>query len=251
MLIFSQILNIKTMDKRTFLKTSILAGAGAMLMNKTQILAGTTQNAGVNINTLPFPQPPLPYSYDALEPYIDAKTMEIHYSKHHALYTKNFNEAVVNLKITTTNIKDIFKNTSKYPAVIRNMGGGYYNHMLFWEIMAPKAGGEPSGELSTKINKDFGSFAKFKEDFSKAAASVFGSGWAWLIERDGKLEITILPNQDNPLMDIAPVKGKPIFFLDVWEHAYYLKHQNRRPEYIEAFWNVVNWKKAEENLLKA
>ena len=123
--------------------------------------------------------------------------------------------------------------------------------MMFWEIMAPKAGGEPSGEVSTRITKDFGSFARFKEDFSKAAAGIFGSGWAWLIEKDGKLEIITLPNQDNPLMDIAPIKGRPVLCLDLWEHAYYLKHQNRRPEYIEAFWNVINWKKVEENLLKA
>lgn len=238
------------MDKRTFLKTSILAGAGAMLMGKTEILSGSTLPAGGTTEPMPFPQPPLPYAYDALEPYIDAKTMEIHYSKHHAAYTKNFNEALASQKIQG-NMMDIFKNVSKYPAAIRNQGGGYYNHMLFWEMMAPKAGGEPSGELSTRITKDFGSFAKFKEDFSKAAAGVFGSGWAWLIEREGKLEITTLPNQDNPLMDIAPVKGKPILYLDVWEHAYYLKHQNRRPEYIEAFWNVINWKKAEENLAKA
>lgn len=239
------------MDKRTFLKTSLLAGAGAMFLSKSEIISGATLNPGNGSDPLPFPQMPLPYAYDALEPYIDAKTMEIHYSKHHAAYTKNFNDAVVNLKIPSGNIVEIFRNTSKYPAVIRNQGGGYFNHMLFWEIMAPKAGGEPSGELATRINKDFGSFAKFKEDFSKAAAGVFGSGWAWLIERDGKLEIVTLPNQDNPLMDIAPVKGKPVMFLDVWEHAYYLKHQNRRPEYIEAFWNVVNWKKAEENFVKS
>lgn len=233
------------MNKRTFLKTSLLAGAGAVLLSKTKVLGETVVN---HSEPLPFPQAPLPYPYNALEPYIDAQTMEIHYSKHHAAYTKNFNDAVANLKITATDIKEIFKETSKYPAAIRNQGGGYYNHTMFWEIMAPKAGGEPSGEIASRIARDFGSFARFREDFSKASMSVFGSGWAWLIEKDGKLVITTLPNQDNPLMDISPVKGKPILCLDVWEHAYYLKHQNRRVEYIEAFWNVVNWKKVEANL---
>jgi len=238
------------MDKRAFLKTTALAGAGALLMGRNPLQAFPNQSFSNNSDTQAFPQAALPYAYDALEPYIDAKTMEIHYSKHHATYTKNFNEALVNLTIQNTSIEDIFKNTSKYPAVIRNQGGGYYNHSLFWEIMAPNAGGEPGGEISTKIVDNFGSFAKFKETFSKVAASIFGSGWVWLIAKDGKLEIISLPNQDNPLMDVVPVKGKPILCLDVWEHAYYLKHQNRRAEYIEAYWNVINWKKAQENLLK-
>ena len=239
------------MDKRTFIKTTALAGAGAFLLSKNPLQAFPNHSLLNDLNPQPFPQPALPYAYNALEPYIDEKTMEIHYSKHHAAYTKNFNEALANLKIPDTRIEDIFKNTSKYSAAIRNQGGGYYNHSLFWELMAPNAGGEPTGEISAKIIQNFGTFAKFKEDFSKAAASVFGSGWVWLILKDGKLEITSLPNQDNPLMDISPVKGKPVLCFDVWEHAYYLKHQNRRAEYIEAFWNVVNWKKVEGNLLKA
>lgn len=239
------------MDKRTFLKTTALASAGALFLGRNPLRASSTAESTTSLALQPFSQPVLPYAYDALEPHIDAKTMEIHYSKHHAAYTKNFNEALVKNAIQDTDIKDIFKNTSKYPAAIRNQGGGYYNHQLFWDVMTPNAGGEPVGTIAAKINENFGSFTKFKEDFSKAAAGIFGSGWAWLILRDNKLEITTLPNQDNPLMDIAPVKGKPILLIDVWEHAYYLKHQNRRAEYIEAFWNVVNWKKVEANLLQA
>jgi Fe-Mn family superoxide dismutase len=237
------------MDKRTFLKKSALVGAGALLVGRNTINA--ISNSGVNAPNDPglFKQDPLPYSYDALEPYIDAQTMELHYSKHHAGYTKNFNDALVNQKIEIRNITEIFRNVSKYSTAIRNQGGGYYNHSFFWKVMVPKGGGEPSGDLASRITKDFGGFAKFKEDFTKAATTVFGSGWAWLIVKDDKLQITSSPNQDNPLMDVAPVKGKPILALDVWEHAYYLKHQNRRAEYIEAFWNVVNWKQVEKNLM--
>jgi superoxide dismutase, Fe-Mn family len=238
------------MDKRTFLKTSALAGAGALFIGSNPLQATPSIPILNDDGPLPFPQPPLPYAYNALEPNIDAQTMEIHYSKHHATYTKNFNAAVIDQKIQTKSIEDIFRNVSKYPAVIRNQGGGYYNHNLYWSIMAPNAGGEPSGEIAQQIIKDFGAFTKFKEDFSKAAASQFGSGWAWLIVKDGKLQIVNLPNQDNPLMDIAPVQGKPILTIDVWEHAYYLKYQNRRPDYIAAYWNVINWKKVEENFMK-
>lgn len=239
------------MDKRTFLKTTALASAGALFLGRNPLKASSNLETSTSLASQPFSQPALPYAFDALEPHIDASTMEIHYSKHHAAYTKNFNEALIKNSIQETDIKEIFKNTSKYPASIRNQGGGYYNHLLFWEVMAPNAGGEPTRAIASKINENFGSFAKFKDEFSKAASGIFGSGWAWLISRDGKLEITTLPNQDNPLMDIAPVKGKPILYLDVWEHAYYLKHQNRRMEYIDAFWNVVNWKKVEANLLNA
>jgi superoxide dismutase, Fe-Mn family len=235
------------MDKRAFLKRSVLAGASFLFMTKNPLIA--VPNTGVSgDNNTPFAQSPLPYGYGALEPYIDAQTMEIHYSKHHATYTKNFNAAVMEQKLEGKSIEEIFKNTSKYPAAIRNQGGGYYNHKLFWDIMAPNAGGEPSGKIAEQITKDFGSFAQFQEAFSKAAASVFGSGWAWLILKDKKLQIITLPNQDNPLMDIAPVQGKPILYLDVWEHAYYLKHQNKRADYISAFWKVINWKKVENNL---
>ncbi len=192
-----------------------------------------------------FTQPALPYAYNALEPYIDAMTMEIHYSRHHAAYTKGFNEALQALTTPVpTKIEDIFKEISKYPVAVRNQGGGYYNHNLFWECLSPNGGGEPTGKLAEAIKRDFGSFEAFKEQFSKAGATRFGSGWAWLISNKGKLTITSTPNQDNPLMDIAEVKGAPVLCLDVWEHAYYMKYQNKRPDYIQAFWNVVNWKYA-------
>ena len=234
------------MDKRTFLKTSVLAGAGALLIGNEKIQA--SMNPGINIadDSMVFLQPPLPYAYNALEPTIDAQTMEIHYSKHHATYTKNFNAELKKQAISTTDINEIFKNVSKYSMVIRNQGGGYYNHNLYWNIMAPNAGGEPVGGVAKQIIADFGSFAKFKEDFTKAATTQFGSGWAWLIVKDGKLQIVALPNQDNPLMDLSPVQGKPILNIDVWEHAYYLKYQNKRADYISNFWNVINWKKVDQ-----
>jgi Fe-Mn family superoxide dismutase len=197
---------------------------------------------------LPFPQPALKYAYNALEPYIDAQTMEIHYSKHHAAYTKNFNQALLDNNLKGKTLAEIFANVSKLPAAVSNNGGGYFNHNLYFEIMAPGKGGEPKGNLAKKINNDFGSFAKFKEDFNKAAMSQFGSGWAWLIIADGKLKIINTPNQDNPLMDVCPTKGKPILALDVWEHAYYLKYQNKRVDYVNAFWNVVDWDKVESLL---
>ncbi|KPK85356.1 MAG: superoxide dismutase [Bacteroides sp. SM23_62_1] len=197
-----------------------------------------------------FKQPELGYAYNALEPHIDAMTMELHYSKHHAGYTTKFNAAVNEAGIAGMAIKDIFRNISKYPDAVKNNGGGYYNHNLFWKVMSPDGGGEPEGDLLKGIEKSFGSFSNFKDTFSKTAASTFGSGWAWLIHSDGKLIVTSTPNQDNPLMDIAPVKGTPLLLLDVWEHAYYLKYQNRRAEYIEAFWNVVNWDYISEKYLE-
>lgn len=186
---------------------------------------------------------PLPYDFNALEPYIDARTMEIHHGKHHAAYTNNLNAAIEGTNLEGKSIEDILGQVSKHSPAVRNNGGGYYNHNLFWEIMGPNAGGEPTGDLAADINERFGSFAEFKEAFSKAGATQFGSGWAWLIvDPSGALAITSTPNQDNPIMDISPVRGTPIFGLDVWEHAYYLNYQNRRPDYISAFWNVVNWK---------
>jgi len=195
--------------------------------------------------------PDLPYAYDALEPNIDKMTMEIHHDKHHAAYTKNFNAAVKDAGIAEMDIMEIFKNVSKYPVGVKNNGGGFYNHSLFWTAMSPNGGGTPKGELLTAIEKTFGSFESFKEKFSTAAATRFGSGWAWLVYSDGKLVVTSTPNQDNPLMDIAEVKGMPLFLIDVWEHAYYLKYQNRRPDYIAAFWNVINWNWVTENYNKA
>lgn len=194
-----------------------------------------------------FELPKLNYAYDALEPYIDAKTMEIHHTKHHAAYTTNLNNALKGTDSEHKPILDILKDISKYPVGVRNNGGGFYNHNLFWEIMGPKAGGQPTGELMSAIEKYFGSFDKFKETFNTAAGTRFGSGWAWLVKKPGgELAVTSTPNQDNTLMDIAEVKGTPILALDVWEHAYYLKYQNRRPEYIGAFWSVVNWGKVQE-----
>jgi superoxide dismutase, Fe-Mn family len=188
-----------------------------------------------------FELPKLAYAYSALEPHIDAMTMEIHHSKHHNAYITNLNAAIKDTEMANLSLEDLQKNISKYPAPVRNNGGGHYNHSLFWTVLSPTGGGEPTGELVTAINTTFGSFATFKEEFAKAATTRFGSGWAWLSVSNGKLVISSTPNQDNPLMDVAEVKGTPILGLDVWEHAYYLKFQNRRPDYIGSFWNVVNW----------
>ena len=189
-----------------------------------------------------FELPKLDYAYDALEPHIDAKTMEIHHTKHHAAYVNNVNAALEGSPAANDSIEKLMPNISKHSVAVRNNGGGHLNHKLFWEVIGPKGGGKPSGELLSAIEKDFCSFDAFKEEFAKAAATRFGSGWAWLVKTaDGSLAVTSTPNQDNPLMDIAEVKGKPILGLDVWEHAYYLNYQNRRPDYVQAFWNVVNW----------
>ncbi len=193
-----------------------------------------------------FKQEPLPYPSNALEPHFDAQTMEIHHGKHHKAYTDKFNVAVEEANLQNKSIEEIFANISNYPAAVRNNGGGYYNHSLFWTSLSPNGGDEPKGELVEKINQDFESLENFKEKFSSAAANQFGSGWAWLgLLEDGHLEVFATPNQDNPLMDTAKVKAAPLLLLDVWEHAYYLKYQNRRPDFIEAFWNVVNWDEVE------
>ena len=198
-----------------------------------------------------FELPKLNYAFDALEPNIDAKTMEIHYGKHHNGYTNNLNNIISGTEDEGKSIEEILKSLDLDNSGLRNNGGGFYNHSLFWEIMAPNAGGTPSGDLADAINIAFGSFESFKDEFSKAAATRFGSGWAWLIVVEGKLQVTSTPNQDNPLMDIAEVKGTPILGLDVWEHAYYLNYQNRRPDYINAFFNVVNWNKVAELFAQA
>ncbi|MDR1724969.1 MAG: superoxide dismutase [Bacteroidales bacterium] len=200
----------------------------------------------LNIQSQTLKQEPLLYEFDALEPYIDAKTMEIHYSKHHATYTKNLNEALQSLPHIEKDITKIIKNISKYSIFIRNNAGGYYNHNLFWQMLSPNGGGKPKGKLLEAIEKDFGSFETFCNDFEQVATSVFGSGWVWLIYDGKKLLITSTSNQDNPLMDIAKIKGQPVLCLDVWEHAYYLKYQNNRIEYIKAFWNIVNWQTSEK-----
>lgn len=188
-----------------------------------------------------FELPALPYAHNALEPHIDARTMEIHHGKHHQAYVNNLNNAVKGTAADGVSLLDLIHNISKYNPAIRNNGGGHWNHSFFWGIMGPNAGGQPTGALMDAIVASFGSFDAMKEQFNSAATTRFGSGWAWLIVHDHKLVITSTPNQDNPLMDIAEVKGAPILGLDVWEHAYYLHYQNRRPDYIGAFWNVVNW----------
>jgi len=187
-----------------------------------------------------FELPDLPYAHDALEPHIDAKTMEIHHGKHHNAYTTNLNNAIAGTDLDNTSIEDILGSISSHSPAIRNNGGGYYNHCLFWEVMSSDGGGEPSGELADAINSAFGSFEEFKNQFATAAATRFGSGWAWLCVCEEKLCVCSTPNQDNPLME-GECGGTPILGLDVWEHAYYLNYQNRRPDYVSAFWNVVNW----------
>lgn len=188
-----------------------------------------------------FELPKLNYDYAALEPHIDARTMEIHHTKHHGAYTANLNSALQGTEWEGKTIEEIMASVSKLPVAVRNNGGGYYNHNLYWNILTPGGSKEPAGALLSAINDSFGSVAGFKEAFVKAALTRFGSGWAWLLQSDNKLVVSSTPNQDNPLMDVAEVKGNPILGIDVWEHAYYLNYQNRRPDYVEAFWNLINW----------
>ena len=191
---------------------------------------------------MPFELPALPYAFDALEPHIDAQTMQIHHDKHHQAYVDNLNKALAGTDGENKTLEELMHNISAYPMAVRNNGGGHFNHTLFWTVLGPNAGGQPSGDLAAAINDAFGSFDTLKEKMNTAGATRFGSGWAWLIIKDGnKLEVTSTPNQDNPLMDVADVKGTPILGFDVWEHAYYLKYQNRRPEYLNAIWSVINW----------
>ncbi|MCP4122412.1 MAG: superoxide dismutase [Bacteroidetes bacterium] len=199
-----------------------------------------------------FELPALPYAYDALEPHIDARTMEIHHTKHHNGYTTKLNGAVAGTDLEGKSIEDILTDLDMTNLAVRNNGGGYYNHCMFWEVMSPNGGGEPTGELAEAITRDFGSFAAFKELFSGAAGTRFGSGWAWLCsDKDGKLDVCSTANQDNPLMPGIGCGNQPILGIDVWEHAYYLNYQNRRPDYIAAFYNVLNWDKVAENYTAA
>lgn len=198
-----------------------------------------------------FTLPALPYAHDALEPHIDALTMQIHHGKHHQAYVDNLNKAIAGTPNENKSLEELVKAAGTISPAVRNNGGGHWNHSFFWEILAPNAGGKPSGKLAAAIDAAFGSFDEFKTKFSAAGATRFGSGWAWLIAKDGKLEVSSTPNQDNPLMDVAEVKGTPILGVDVWEHAYYLKYQNKRPDYLAAIWNVINWKKVEEKFEKA
>jgi len=215
------------MKRAEFLKNSlVLAGASVVLPSFASPVADS------------FSLPALPYAFDALEPHIDRLTMEIHHDRHHKAYVDNLNKA---LPGTSKSIEEILASVSSQPVAVRNNGGGHWNHSFFWNVLAPAKGSKPSKALAKQIDTDFGSFDAFKAEFAKAATSRFGSGWAWLIKKDGKLVISSTPNQDNPLMDLAEVKGQPILALDVWEHAYYLKYMNKRADYIAAFWNLVNW----------
>ena len=229
------------MERRKFVK-SVGLGAAALYLGKNAIAAAQnpeTAEASENLQVLVFP--PLPYGYDALEPNIDARTMEIHYDKHHRAYFNNLVNAIKGTPMESMGIEDIFKNVSIRGDAVRNNGGGYYNHSLFWNNLGKGFAG-PSAGLKAAIDNAFGSFDKFKETFNNAAKTRFGSGWAWLyLNSDKILAVTSTPNQDNMLMDLSPVKGTPLLTLDVWEHAYYLKYQNKRADYIDAFWNVVNW----------
>ncbi len=198
-----------------------------------------------------FELPKLPYAYNALEPHIDARTMEIHHTKHHNAYVTNLNNAIAGKPEEKLSIEEICKNVSKYAPAVRNNAGGHYNHSMFWTIMKQGGGGEPTGAIADAIKSAFGTFADFKTQFNNAATTRFGSGWAWLVSQNGKLVIGSTPNQDNPLMDVADVKGFPVIGLDVWEHAYYLNYQNRRPDYINAWWNVVSWDEAAKRFSSA
>ena len=193
-----------------------------------------------------FTLPALPYAHDALEPHIDTLTMQIHHGKHHQAYVDNLNKAIAGTPNENKSLEELVKAAGSAPPAVRNNGGGHWNHSFFWESMAPKAGAAPGGKLADAINDAFGSFDEFKTKFALAGVGRFGSGWAWLIVKDGKLEISSTPNQDNPLMDVAEVKGTPLLGVDVWEHAYYLKYQNKRPDYLAAIWSVINWKKVEQ-----
>ncbi len=244
-------------SRRAFLQKSLLAGIGISLLGKNLLNAEENKEAITYFSMAsPYTLPPLPYPYDALEPDIDRTTMEIHHGKHHQAYVTNLNKALESVKDAPATLEEILKNVSKYTTAVRNNGGGHWNHTFFWNILRPSASANAAngayGKLGDAIVSSFGSFDKFKEQFNTAGKDRFGSGWAWLVMgADKKLAICSTPNQDNPLMDVAEVKGTPIIGIDVWEHAYYLKYQNRRADYMAAFWNVVNWDYAAELFSKA
>ena len=237
------------MKKREFLKTSAILGAGTLIApalssscSNSAAQTGATASLVAQGEDGIFLQPELGYAFDALEPHVDAMTMEVHYGKHHAGYTSKFNTALEHADFHSTDIYKLFASVSTHGNAIRNNGGGYFNHNLYWKFMSPEGGGEPQGILAAAIADNFGSFAEFKDLFSATAASHFGSGWAWLLlDAEGRLQVTSLPNQDNPLMDVSPVRGTPLLNIDVWEHAYYLKYQNMRKSYVEAYWNIIDW----------
>ncbi len=237
-------MNVKTISIIFFLAVATFAGCQSSAEQK-----GSNNNQKgerAMTQSVKHVLPDLPYGHDALEPYIDERTMEIHHGKHHQAYVNNLNNAIEGTEMENMTLEEIFRNMSQYPVAVRNNGGGHWNHDLFWKIMGPDGGDKPSGELLSAIEKRFNSFEDFQEAFNRAGATRFGSGWAWLIvDANGELQVTSTPNQDNPLMDVAEKQGTPILGVDVWEHAYYLKYQNRRPEYLSNFWKVVNWKEVE------
>jgi superoxide dismutase, Fe-Mn family len=229
-------------DRREFIKKSALlaVAAAGLPVFKNEMLAGITPPA----ETSPFTLPALPYDYAALEPHIDTMTMQIHHDKHHGAYVTNLNKALAENKMENVQLENLLMSASTLPPAIRNNGGGHWNHSMFWKIMKPGGGGNPSGEIAEAINAAWGTFEEFKNKFNDAAMKRFGSGWAWLVTQNGKLNIGSTPNQDNPLMDVSELKGTPLVCLDVWEHAYYLHYQNKRVDYITAWWNLVNWDEA-------
>lgn len=227
-------------SRREFLrKSALVAVSGALLSNTMDVFAEET-----TVSENSFTLPPLPYAYDALEPYIDKQTMEIHHTKHHQAYVTNLNKALTDNQLKVNSLEELMGAVSKYPAAVRNNGGGHWNHTFFWESMKPGGGGTPEGRVAEAINQSFGSFEELKKQLNEAGLKRFGSGWAWLVKsKEGKLIIGSTPNQDNPLMDVSDLKGQPVLGIDVWEHAYYLKYQNKRGEYLSAWWNLVNWDK--------
>jgi Fe-Mn family superoxide dismutase len=243
------------LSRREFLSNTSKASLAIGLVGTGVLSAcsGEVKGDGKEILTTGFTQTALGYDFSALEPHIDAQTMEIHYTKHAASYAKSLGEAVSDETVDTNKpLEDLLAQISKYSTKMRNNGGGHYNHELFWKVMGPNAGGKPSGELAAAIDSSFGSFDEFVSKFDEAAKTRFGSGWAWLVVgADKKLAVGSTPNQDNPLMDLSDFKGTPLLGLDVWEHAYYLNYQNRRPEYVSAFWNVINWNTVAERYAAA
>ncbi len=239
------------MERRNFIRNLGIGVAATVVAGKS-IAGEVTKSMSLNMEKFDTHQfPALPFAYDALEPYIDARTMELHYDKHHRTYFNNFVNAIKGTAMDNTPIESIFATVSSASDAVRNNGGGFYNHWLFWNNLAPKSAG-PSQELSAALIKSFGSFDKFKETFGNSGKTRFGSGWAWLyLASDKNLAIGSSPNQDNPMMDVSPIKGVPLLTLDVWEHAYYLKYQNRRADYIDAFWNVVNWEEVNRRYQQA
>ncbi len=233
--------------RREFVKNSV-AAAAVIAVSGTSFVSESKGSGNFLSEPASFILPPLPYDFAALEPHIDSLTMQIHHDKHHGGYVNNLNKAVAENNLKFSSLEEMLKNISTFPATVRNNGGGHWNHSLFWKLMKPGGGGPPSGKFAEALNSAFGSFDAFKNKFTEAAMKRFGSGWAWLVVQDGKLEIGSTPNQDNPLMDVSELKGNPVLALDVWEHAYYLKHQNKRADYINAWWNTVNWDEAAKKI---